>query len=31
MAAKYYQITLKDTFSDCQNLFIDDSPAFFLL
>lgn len=31
MATKYHQISLKDTFSDCQELFIEDSPAFFQL
>lgn len=29
MAAKYHQISLKDTFSDCQDLFIDNPPDFF--
>lgn len=29
MSTKYHQISLKDTFSDCQELFINDSPAFF--
>lgn len=31
MATKYHQISLKETFSDCQDLFIEDSPAFFQL
>lgn len=31
MASKYHQITLKDTFSDCKDMFIDDVPAFFQL
>jgi len=31
MSTKYHQISLKDTFSDCQELLIDDSPAFFQL
>lgn len=31
MAAKYRQISLKDTFSDCQDMFIDDTPTFFQL
>lgn len=31
MAAKYHQISLKETFSDCQDQFLDDSPTFFLL
>lgn len=29
MASKYYQISLKDTFSDCQDMFIDHVPSFF--
>lgn len=31
MAAKYHQISLKDTFSDCQDLFIDNPPTFFMV
>ena len=31
MAAKYRQISLKDTFSDCRDMFIDDTPSFFQL
>lgn len=31
MATKYHQISLKDTFSDCQDQFLEDSPSFFLL
>ena len=31
MRTKYHQITLKDTFSDCQDMFRDDSPSFFQL
>lgn len=31
MATKYRQISLKDTFSDCQDMFIDDAPSFFQL
>ncbi len=31
MALKYHQISLKDTFSDCQDMFIDDTPSFFQL
>lgn len=31
MAAKYRQISLKDTFSDCQDMFMDDTPSFFQL
>ena len=31
MAVKYHQISLKDTFSDCQDMFIDDTPSFFQL
>lgn len=27
----YRQISLKDTFSDCQNMFLDDAPSFFQL
>ena len=31
MATKYRQISLKDTFSDCQDMFMDDAPSFFQL
>lgn len=31
MATKYRQISLKDTFSDCRDMFIDDTPSFFQL
>ena len=31
MRTKYHQMTLKDTFSDCQNIFMDDAPSFFQL
>lgn len=31
MTTKYHQISLKDTFSDCQDMFIDDTPSFFQL
>lgn len=31
MTVKYHQISLKDSFSDCQDIFINDSPAFFQL
>ena len=31
MAAKYHQISLKDTFSECRDMFIDDTPSFFQL
>lgn len=31
MAAKYRQISFKDTFSDCQDMFLDDTPSFFQL
>lgn len=31
MAAKYHQISLSETFSDCQDMFLDDTPAFFTL
>ena len=29
MSAKFHQISLKETFSECQDLFIDDAPSFF--
>lgn len=28
---KYRQISLKDTFSNCQDIFMDDAPSFFQL
>ena len=31
MATKYHQISLKDPFSGCQDLLIDDTPAFFII
>lgn len=31
MATKYHQISLKDTFSNCEELFRDDTPSFFQL
>lgn len=31
MATKYHQISLKESFSDCQNQLIDDAPSFFVL
>ena len=31
MTTKYHQISLKESFSDCQDQFIDDAPSFFLL
>lgn len=31
MAAKYHQISLSETFSDCQDRLIDESPSFFKL
>ncbi len=31
MATKYHQVSLKETFSDCQDMFIDDVPSFFQL
>jgi len=31
MATKYHQISLKETFSDCQDNFFDDAPSFFQL
>lgn len=29
MTTKYHQLSLKDTFSDCQDMFLDDAPSFF--
>ena len=29
MTTKYHQLSLKDTFSDCQDMFLDDTPSFF--
>lgn len=29
MTTKYHQISLKDTFSDCKDMFMDDVPSFF--
>lgn len=31
MATKYRQISLKDTFSNCQDMFMEDTPSFFQL
>jgi hypothetical protein len=31
MAIKYSQLSFKDTFAECQDLFIDDTPTFFNL
>jgi len=31
MTTKCHQISLKDTFSDCQDMFLDDTPSFFQL
>jgi len=31
MATKYHQLSLKDTFSNCQDLLFDDTPSFFQL
>lgn len=31
MALRYHQISLKETFSNCQDFFIDDTPSFFQL
>lgn len=31
MATNYHQISLKDTFSDCKDMFMDDVPSFFQL
>lgn len=29
MATNYHQLSLKDTFSDCNDMFMDDVPSFF--
>lgn len=29
--AKYHQVSLKETFSDCQDMFFDNTPSFFQL
>ena len=31
MAVKYRQISLKDTFSDCMDMLMEDTPSFFQL
>lgn len=31
MSSKYRQISLSDSFSSCQDLFIEDTPSFFQL
>ena len=31
MATNYHQLSLKDTFSDCKDMFMDDVPSFFQL
>lgn len=31
MTTKYHQISLKETFSDCRDMFMDDVPSFFQL
>lgn len=31
MANNYHQLSLKDTFSDCKDMFMDDVPFFFQL
>ncbi len=31
MSVKYHQISLKETFADCQDSFFDDTPSFFQL
>ena len=31
MANHYHQLSLKDTFSDCKDMFMDDVPSFFQL
>ncbi|WP_268890639.1 MULTISPECIES: hypothetical protein [Clostridium] len=31
MATKYRQISLKDTLSDCWDMFMEDTPSFFQL
>lgn len=29
MATKFHQISLNELFSDCQDMFLDDTPSFF--
>ncbi len=29
MATKYHQISLPEIFSDCQNMFMEETPSFF--
>lgn len=31
MSTKFHQLSLKETFSQCQDMFIDDAPSFFQL
>ncbi len=31
MTVKYHQLSLKESFSDCQDMFINDTPSFFQL
>ena len=31
MAINYHQISLKESFSDCKDMFLDDVPSFFQL
>ena len=31
MATNYHQISLKESFSDCKDMFLDDVPSFFQL
>lgn len=31
MSNKFHQISFKEIFSDCQDMFIDDAPSFFVL
>ena len=31
MATKFHQISLSELYSDCQDMFIDDTPSFFQL
>jgi hypothetical protein len=31
MPTKYHQISLKDSFSECQDIFVNDTPSFFQL
>lgn len=31
MATKYHPVSLKETFSNCQGMFLDNTPSFFQL